>query len=263
MNLAILGSPVGHSLSPAMHRAALAAVGLGGGYLARDVDVLGFREGVADIRTGALDGANVTMPHKVAAYQLCDEVSADAERAGAVNTLSMNGEFLRGDNTDVLGIRSAWSLRALPDTGPVIILGAGGAAAAAQVALSGRELYITARREETARQLAARVGAGATAIGWGEPLPPGVIVNATSLGMHGESLPEYLLESCLGLLDMTYGDNPTPSVAAVKRAGTPVADGLDMLVGQAVGSFAIWTGTEVDAGVFRSAAEQELASRRN
>lgn len=261
MKLAIFGSPVGHSLSPAMHRAALAAAGLTGDYETRDVDHAGFLEGVVEIRNGGLNGANVTMPHKMVAYELCDEMSSDAARAGAVNTLRLRDGSLCGENTDILGIRSAWALRALPDDGPVVILGAGGAAAAAQVALEGRDIYLLARRPEAAQQTARRVGAGAQVLGWGESVPRGVVVNATSLGMHGELLPEYLLESAVGLLDMTYGESPTPAVTTLRAGGLPVADGLDMLVGQAVGSFAIWTGIDVDAGVFRLAAEQELARR--
>ncbi len=261
MKLAIFGSPVGHSLSPAMHRAALNAARMTGDYETRDVDHTGFLEGVVEMRNGGLAGANVTMPHKMTAYELCDEISMEAELAGAVNTLSLRDGALWGDNTDIAGIRSAWKVGALPEDGPVVILGAGGAAAAALVALEGREVYLLARRLEAAQQTARRVGIGAQVLGWGEPVPRGVVVNATSLGMHSELLPEYLLESATGLLDMTYGDSPTPSVTGLRAKGLPVADGLDMLVGQAVGSFAIWTGIVVDAGVFRLAAEQELAGR--
>lgn len=261
MRLAIFGSPVGHSLSPAMHRAALAVAGIDGDYESCDVDLDGFLDGVVAIRTHRLDGGNVTMPHKMVAYELCDELSPDAEQAGAVNTLAMQGKQLCGHNTDVLGIRSAWTLRGLPATGPVTILGAGGASAAAQVALRGREVYVSARRSEAAQKLVERVGTGAQVIGWDQSMPAGVVVNATSLGMRGETLPDYLLESATGLLDMSYGNAPTPAVSSLRVAGVPVADGLDMLVGQAVGSFAIWTGVDIDAGVFRTAAEHELANR--
>ncbi len=261
MKLAIFGCPVKHSLSPAMHTAALAAAGLYGDYSAYEVDHNGFLEGVATMRAGNLHGANVTMPHKLVAYELCDEISQEAARAGAVNTLTMARGKLRGDNTDIRGIRAAWESSELPVDVPVIILGAGGASAAAQVALEGHDIYVVARRPEAAQATVDRVGTDARVIAWGEQPPSGVVVNATSLGMHGETLPEYLLELAVGLLDMTYGDNTTPSVTALRAGGQPVAEGLDMLVGQAVGSFAIWTGIEVDACVFRSAAEQELADR--
>jgi len=121
---------------------------------------------------------------------------------------------------------------------------------------------VIARRPDAAARVVDRVGADARVVTWGEPAPAGVVVNATSLGMHGERLPQYLLESAVGLLDMTYGDIATPAVTELRAEGVPVADGLDMLVGQAVGSFAIWTGFEIEPGVFRFAAEQELANRR-
>lgn len=262
MKLAIYGSPIGHSLSPAMHNAALRVAGIAGEYRLCDVDASGFELGVQDVRSGFVDGANVTMPHKHRAFELCDEVSATAERAGAVNTLSGGIGKVVGDNTDVAGIRSAWLERGLPTDGPVIILGSGGAAAATQVALDGREIVVVARRPEVAEAAVKKLRSGAQVVGWGNAIPPGTIVNATSIGMAGEKLPKYLLESATGLLDMSYGDKPTPSVETLRKRGVPVADGLDMLVGQAVGSFAIWTGVDVDPAVFRTAAEQELAKRR-
>lgn len=262
MKLAIFGSPVEHSLSPAMHRAALAHIGLEGEYLTRDVDENSFMEGVAEIRAGDLDGANVTMPFKILAHNLSDALSGRAVRVGAVNTLSVSGGQLIGDNTDVDGVAYCFEQAALPVTDPVVILGAGGAAAAAQVALADRELYVVARRPEQARFVVDRLGSGAAVIPWGEAVPGGVIVNATSLGMRGELLPDWALDAASGLLDMAYGNAPTRSVAALRHDGIPVADGLDMLVGQAIGCFRIWTGEEVDSFVFRNAAETELHRRR-
>jgi shikimate dehydrogenase len=250
VRLAIFGFPVRHSLSPAMHRAALRRVGIEGDYVTREVDRDGFLAGVADLRDGALDGANVTMPHKMAAFAVCDEVTHQAHRVGAVNTLYVVDDVLKGENTDVLGVRTAWTSRQLPDEGPVIILGAGGASAAAQVALAGREQYVVARRPDLAAAVVGRIGSDAVVIEWGQPTPRGVVVNATSIGMHGEILPEFLLDSATGLFDMPYGDKPTRSVDAAR-----------MLVGQAVGSFNVWTGIEVDSSVFRRAAEEELKRR--
>ena len=261
MKLAIFGTPVGHSLSPAMHMAALEYIGVAGAYSARDVDLLGFRAGVAELRAGDLDGANVTMPYKRRAFELCDEKTEQAGRVGAVNTLFVRQSRLVGENTDVVGIGTAWDLRGLPDSGPIIILGAGGAAAAALVALAGRPQYVLARRPERAESLTARIGSSAVVIPWGEPIPPGVVVNATSMGMKGEALPKYLLESATGLFDMPYGETPTQSVLMAKRRSLPVADGLDMLVGQAVASFSAWTGVDVPATVFRGAAVEELKRR--
>jgi len=261
VKLAIFGSPVAQSLSPAMHRAAFDHIGREGDYEARDVDPAGFRAGVVELRAGLLGGANVTMPLKMAAYDVCDELSTRATRAGAVNTLFMRGSLLWGDNTDIAGIEFAWAEAGLPEEGPVVILGAGGAAAAAQVALAGRDVRVVARRPLAAQNVVDRVGVGASVIRWGEPVPPGVLVNATSLGMRGETLPAYLLDSATGILDMAYADVPTTAVAELESRGLPVADGLDMLVGQAVGSFLTWTGVEVGPDVFRTAAQGELRRR--
>lgn len=261
MKLALFGSPAKHSLSPAMHRAALAAAAIDGDYVAREVDLDGFFDGIGELRSGQIDGANVTMPYKRTALEAIDELSESAGRVGAVNTIAVKAGALVGENTDVQGVLSCFQEAALPEEDPVIVLGAGGAAAAALVALSGRRQFIVARSPEKARLTAARAGVEAAVIVWGEPVPPGVVVNATSLGMRGESLPDEITAAATGLLDMPYRDEPTPSVALQRKRGLPVADGLDMLVGQAVASFEIWTQRTVVAGVFRRAAEQELLKR--
>lgn len=244
-----------------MHRAALAAVGIKGDYVAREVDLDGFFDGIGELRSGRLDGANITMPYKRIASEVIDELSEPARRIGAVNTIAVADGSLVGINTDVHGVLSSFHEAGLPESEPVIVLGAGGAAAAALVALGARRQYIVARDQEKARQTAVRVGTAAKVIEWGDPLPAGVVINATSLGMRGESLPEEVIAAATGLLDMPYRNEPTPSVVLLRKRGVPVADGLDMLVGQAVASFETWTLRTVGAEVFRSAAEQELLKR--
>jgi shikimate 5-dehydrogenase len=201
------------------------------------------------------------MPYKALAYGVADRLSERAQQVGAVNTLSLAGAELCGDNTDVAGVDYAFEAAGLSRDDAVIVLGAGGASAAAQVALAGRELHVVARNPEAAAALVARIGSTASVIPWGDPIPPGVLVNATSLGMGGEILPDYMLGAATGLLDMAYADTPTRSVITMQDRGVPVADGLDMLVGQAIGCFEIWSGREVPALVFRRAAEAELESR--
>ncbi|MGA9595803.1 MAG: shikimate dehydrogenase [Acidimicrobiia bacterium] len=263
MRLALFGSPVRHSLSPAMHQAALAHVGIDGEYVARDVDEPGFVRGISELRDGELDGANVTMPHKVLAYRCCDKRTELAERAGAVNTLSRAGAAVVGDNTDVLGIREAWRWAGLPENDPVTILGAGGAAAAALLALGGRRLQIMARSADKALALLNRTGVAADVCAWNEtPTFDGVVLNATPIGMRGERLDDRLLATATGLLDLAYGDTVTPAVVVMRESGRPVAEGLDMLIGQAAASFRIWTGRTVAPDVMRAAAQRELARRR-
>jgi len=259
---AVLGSPVAHSLSPAMHRAALARAGIDGDYVAREVDAAGFAAAIEEIRTGRLNGANVTMPHKALAFGSCDLPSPLAGRAGAVNTLSLRDGRVAGDNTDVAGIRQAWDRAGIPAGAGVTILGAGGAAAAALLALEGMQLQVVARRPDLAVKMIDRTGVFAGVRSWDDPPGDTVVVNATPIGMHGERLDDRILGDARGLLDMAYGDADTPAVRFMKQQGLPFADGLDMLVGQAVAAFEIWTGVSVDPEVMRSAARRELSRRR-
>lgn len=239
----------------------MAALGIAGEYTAREVELDGFHAVITELRKGELDGANVTMPYKRVALEIADDLSDTADRVGAVNTLVAEAGSVRGANTDVDGVRAAFTAAGLPESDPVVVLGAGGAAAAALVALGEREKYLVARNLDRAHRTLERTGTEATVVSWDDPVQPGVVVNATSLGMRGERLPEQLTDVATGLLDMPYRDVPTPSVALMRLRGLPVADGLEMLVGQAVASFEIWTGRAVDASVFREAAEQELLKR--
>lgn len=254
MRLALLGDPVAHSLSPAIHRAALAACGLEGTYEARRVDAAGVRLAFDEIRYGSLHGANVTMPHKHLAFSVAESLSQDALRTGAVNTLQRWEGAVRGSNTDVAGILDAWSGAGLPDA-PALILGAGGAAAAALVALGGRTLHISARRSDTAEALVARTRSEAEIVAWGRAVPGAVVVNATALGMEGEQLPPGVVAAATGLLEMPYASGPTPAEREAARLGLPVANGIDMLVGQAAASFTLWTGLAAPRGVMTEAAE--------
>lgn len=254
MKLVVLGDPVAHSLSPVLHRAALASVGLRGTYEARRVDASGMEEAVAELRTGAVDGANVTMPHKRLAASLADRCAAAAARAGAVNTLVRVGAEIIGHNTDIAGIRHAAAARDLPE-GPVLVLGAGGAAAAALLAFEGRPLGVSARRPDQAAALIDDIRIEAEVVPWGEPRPGFLLVNATALGMEGETLPYDDITSHSGLLDMPYAAGPTPASTVMRAAGRPVADGPDMLLGQAVGAFRLWTGMRPDEHAMRLALE--------
>ena len=240
LELVLLGDPIEHSLSPALHNAALAASGLSGTYTARRVDEDGVRSAFAELRSGHLQGLNVTMPHKALAAQLCDDLEPDARRAGSVNTAYLGDGVVHGLSTDIEGIRDVWS--GLPGSGPVLILGAGGAAAAACVALADRPLYVAARRGGRVVELAHKLGLDLGEIRWGVPVVGAVIVNCTPLGMKGESLPEDVLALAAGILDMAYGPGTTPAVEYVESKGKPTVSGQELLVAQAARSFSVWTG---------------------
>ncbi len=255
MRLVLLGDPVSHSRSPAIHQAALRHLGVAGSYHLCKVDAAGLAEAVADMRAGHLDGANVTMPHKRTAAALCDELSADAARVRAVNTLvRRDGGRIAGHLTDVSGIRRAWQKAALPDEASILLLGAGGAAGAALLAMEGRRISVSARRPGRATKLLKEAGVAGREVPWGAAVPGAVVVNATPLGMHGEPLPAPVLAAAAGLFDMAYGPATTPAVTAFRGVGLPVAAGIDMLVAQAAVSFELWTGRPAPEAVMRAAA---------
>ncbi len=251
----MLGDPVSHSLSPLLHRAAFAASGIPGTYEARQVDAAGMAEAVDAIRRGDLDGANVTMPHKALALELADGADATASRAGAVNTLVRVGARVIGHNTDVVGVRMAWHWGGLPADAPIVVLGAGGAAAAVVLALEGRNVTVAARRTEAAGELLERLGVAGTVGDFDGAARGAVVVNATPLGMGGEELPTLILEGASGLFDMAYGPAITPAVQRATAAGIPVVTGPDMLLGQAMASFRLWTGRPAPEMAMRHALE--------
>ncbi|NNC75427.1 MAG: hypothetical protein HKN93_07930 [Acidimicrobiia bacterium] len=235
-----------------MQTAALAATGIEGTYDAIQVDAAGMGTMVARLHHGKLDGANITMPHKRLARLLADEVRSLAQRTGAVNTYSVDDGKVIGDNTDVAGFIDASDWAGIPDDAPLLILGAGGAAAAALVAFEDRRVHLSARRPAAARALARRVGVDTTEVTWGEAVPNTVVVNCTPLGMRGENLPGGVLEQAAGYIESVYGSGPTPAQQAAEDAGVPCATGLDLLVAQGARSFTIWTGFEAPVGAMKA-----------
>lgn len=261
MRLVVLGDPIEHSLSPALHTAALAECGLIGTYTRRRVDAAGMADAVDEVRDGVLDGANVTMPHKELAGRLCDRQAVTAQRAGAVNTLVRAGNEVVGHNTDIPGIRAAWEAAGLPDDAPIMVLGAGGAAAAAIVAVDGRPIFISSRRPEAGEALLERTTIKATVHPWGDPLDGAVVVNATPIGMGGEAIDAAILERAAGLFDMAYGAEITPAIRWMTSRGRPVADGRAMLLHQAAVAFELWTGHQAPIDHMRTALDRADTSR--
>ena len=257
MRLAVLGDPVEHSLSPLLHRTALHECRIAGTYDAITVDEAGMRQAVIDLREGVLDGANVTMPHKRLAYDLCDRVSGRGGVTSAVNTLVRVDHEVVGHNTDIGGVQRAWGWAGLPPDGPVELYGAGGAAAAALIALSDRPVTVRARRPERAEELVARIGFGAAAA-WGPPAEGAVLVNATPIGMHGGSFPDAWFGAISGVFDMAYGPRLTATVASARLHQLPHAAGVDMLLGQALDAFWLWTGRQAPVDAMRRALEARV-----
>lgn len=259
MRFGIVGDPVMHSRSPAIHSAGFAAVGIDASFEFLPTPSDGFDAIETMLRSGELDGVSVTMPHKANAYEAVDLRTDVAQRTGAVNAVTARGGDLSGTNTDVAGVRFAVGV-AGAELGPVLVLGAGGAAAAAIVALEGRRLFVSARSEDHAHAVLARTGIEGTVLPWAEGAAGSVVVNATPLGMHGESLPEGVLVAASAVIDMAYGDSETPACAYAIANGLWHADGLDMVVGQALEAFTLFTGRNAPLGVFYDAARGDTGS---
>ena len=173
---------------------------------------------------GLWSGANVTMPHKRLAVEEMDALSSGAERAVSVNTVVVEGSRLTGHSTDIDGIQQVWQEAALPRDVPVLVLGAGGAAAAALIAIDTDEVFVSSRHFEDAARLAAAIDVGVRPVPWGTAVAGAVVVNATPLGMAGDSLPLDIVEESAGLLDMAYARRATPAVLTADRAGVPLCN---------------------------------------
>lgn len=245
---ALAGDPVAHSLSPAMHTAALRESGLVGSYELVQCDADGFRRLVARLVDGEFAGLNVTMPHKRIAHEVSSHLTPEAERAASVNTLRAVEGSVDGHSSDVVAFKEAFA--AIGEISRVILMGAGGAARAALAAFGG-EVLVWGRDQERVKSFVGDSGGEVL----GSLLPPDyVLVNCTPLGMRGEKLPEALLGSAVGLMDLAYGPEETPAVTTAREAGIPVVDGLWFLAVQAAESFRWWTGIEVDVDTMVDAA---------
>lgn len=253
MRFGVVGDPVSHSRSPAIHRAGFAAMGVDATYELLPTPPDGFPVIVQRLREGELDGVNVTMPHKDHAFEASDRSSASALRTRSVNTIVREGADLVGHNTDVDGVRHAHRIVG-PGSPRVLILGSGGAARAALVAFDHLEVSLATRRPAAADEASAVTGVEVTVVPWGEGVHGALVVNATPVGMHGEVLPDEVMAQASAVIDMAYGPTVTPVVAWARDHGVPVADGIDMLVGQAAKAFTLFTGHQPPIEAMASAA---------
>ena len=193
------------------------------------------------------------MPHKAAAHASVDRRSEAARRTGAVNTIVVADGELVGHNTDAAGV--AYALGKTGDEpSTVLLLGSGGAAAAALLGIGDREVVVSARNEQQAADLLERTGVEGSTAAWGTAIQGAAVINATPLGMDGENLPDGVVERAGALVDMAYGAGMTPAVRDAVNIGLPYADGIDMLVGQAVEGFELFTGRTISPFVLDMAA---------
>lgn len=264
----VIGHPLGHTRSPRIHNRWLRQYGIAGGYEARPLPPERFDDDIADILAGH-DGVNVTLPYKEAVMPLCATLDDTAAAIGAVNTIGRDAAGgLRGYNTDSYGFIE--NVRAgAPgfhfDRRPAVILGAGGAARAAVYGLlrAGSPRIVVVNRNR-ARADALAAAFGVEAADWDDAprhlRDAGLLVNATSLGMHGQpplAIDLDGLPADTAVCDMVYAPLMTPLLDAAVRRGNPVVTGIGMLLHQAALAFRIWTGIlpTVDAACVAAALE--------
>jgi shikimate dehydrogenase len=249
----LIGWPAAHSRSPLIHHYWLRTLGIEGGYNIEAVPPEGFAEFVLHLSTHGFAGANVTIPHKERALAL-SVPDARARAVGAANTLWYDGNELRSTNTDVEGFINNLDACApgWDQAGDVLVLGAGGSSRAVVFGLAERgiaRIHLANRTPARAEALAVLFGAQVHPVAWDaipELLPRiGLLVNTTSLGMHGQpalDLDTALLPPQAVVADLVYVPLETPLLAAARAHGLKTADGLGMLLHQAVRGFELWFG---------------------
>lgn len=259
IHLGLIGYPLGHSLSPKIHNAALKACGLQGDYSLFPIhpdDLQGSKDLLARVRSGEITGLNVTVPHKRNVVELMDELTPAAQTIGAVNTIYFRNSKLIADNTDAPGF--LLDLKKFLDMeiqghrdAHALVLGAGGSSRAVVYALfnNGWKVTLAARRIEQAQELARRFsGVKVLELNSKTILPANLqlIVNTTPVGMApstGQSpWPENLTFPHAAIYDLVYNPRETKLVKDARAQNLNATTGLGMLIEQAALAFEIWTG---------------------
>jgi shikimate dehydrogenase len=268
--LAVIGDPVAHSLSPAMHNAAISALGLDAVFLALRSSPAAFETLVRSL-LAAGGAACVTIPFKREAARLADRPTALVGRTGACNTLWAQGSAIAADNTDVAAVREE-ARRLLAGRAPAraLLLGTGGSARAAAVAIAeewpASPIAVASRSAQRAAEFvswAREAGVGCQVSEAGTAESADLVVNATPLGLQADDplpLPDDELRRIApaALLDLVYARGETRLVREARRHGTSAADGRGVLVGQGAAAFRHFFGLEPPAEIMRAAVEDGL-----
>ncbi|WP_417449122.1 shikimate dehydrogenase [Kordiimonas sp.] len=251
---AVIGWPVAHSLSPVIHNHWMQVHGIEGEYEKITVEPENLASAVEDMKTKGFSGFNVTVPHKEAIIPYLDKLAPLARLMGAVNTVKIDVDgTTTGFNTDGIGLLANLekSLPSWPRDRPALVVGAGGAARAAALGLLNENLpfvVITNRTRKKAEAIAQDIGRGRmVVVDWEErndvALTAGLIVNTTTLGMHGNDALELDISKCARdtvVYDIVYQPLITPLLAEAEKLGLRTVTGLGMLVYQAAAAFKVW-----------------------
>jgi shikimate dehydrogenase len=254
----VLGNPIAHSLSPAMHNRAFAHSQLNAVYLA--FPVTDIKAALTGIRALDIKGASITLPHKTPVMEYLDEIDKEAVNIGAVNTLINDNGRLIGRNSDITGAIDALHGQTAIEDKEVLIFGAGGAARAIGFGIrgSGGNVTITNRSAEAGEKLAANLGGAFLPA---RELPGGrfdILINTTPVGMHpainASPVPFEILAPEMVVMDIVYNPLETRFLKEASRAGCKTVDGLAMFVNQGARQFEWWTGEKAPVEVMRQAA---------
>lgn len=268
---AVFGSPIRHSASPAMHNAAFAALGLNWRYVAFEVEPKSLRAAIEGAKAMNFAGINLTVPHKLLAVDMVDELDATAKKWGAVNTILFKEGKSIGFNTDADGIVTSLreDLKVEPRGAKVLLLGAGGAGRTAALRLAAEsveELFLINRTASKAEEIASEIKKHFPSVKVFVGYPKAnvdFILNATSLGLKpedGSPLDEkqFSLKQAGAVYDMIYRPAKTPLLLAAEKSGCRIANGLGMLLHQGAKAFDIWTGKTAPVEVMRRALEENI-----
>ena len=273
----LIGDPIEHSMSPAMHNTAFKNRGLDYVYLPFRVAKARLGEAILGVKALNIRGLNVTIPHKVSVIPLLDELDPLAEKIGAVNTIINNDGVLKGYNTDAHGfLRAMLEQDIEPDGKSIVMLGAGGASRAISFILAerGANLVILNRQLELdwavklGNSISRTFGKEVKALELNEQnLAPvlrkaNILVNTTSVGMRPNTnetpIPARLLESDLVVFDIVYNPVKTKLLTEAESAGAKAISGLEMLVWQGALAFEMWTGLTAPLEIMRKATIRAL-----
>jgi len=259
---AVLGNPVGHSLSPVMHNCAFAHMGLNAVYVAFETADIG--AALAGVRALGIGGASVTIPHKEKAAAFVDRLDEEARRIGALNTVVNRGGELTGYNTDGRGAVMALSEHLDPAGREVALIGAGGAARAIGFALAaaGARVTVFNRGEARGRTLARDLGAVFRPLARFDAARCEVLVNTTPVGMapHSGEAPVDIdgLPPGAVVMDIVYNPLETELLRRARRRGCTVIGGVSMFVYQGALQFELWTGRRAPLAVMRQMVMEAL-----
>ncbi|MDD9906128.1 MAG: shikimate dehydrogenase [Rhodospirillaceae bacterium] len=250
----VMGWPISHSRSPRLHGYWLEQYGIDGAYVPLAVAPDRFGDALKGLQAAGFRGVNVTVPHKEAAFRACDTIDPDAKRIGAVNTILFGDDgSVQGSNTDAFGFIENIRQTADWPGGVAVVLGAGGAARAICVALidaGATEIRLINRTKSRAEDLSHEFGTIIRAYDWENrsdaQIDASLLVNSTSLGMTGQPPLDINLDRLPAsaiVNDIVYAPLETPLLAAARKRGNIVVDGLGMLLHQARPGFEAWFGT--------------------